>query len=114
MTKEIVKYPKMDKKIKAKWLEALFSGEFKQTRGRLKNERSGGMCCLGVLCNVVNPEGWDGTTFRYKNVVESFLLPEGIQHEARIYEDVPYFLSNKNDVTHWNFLQIGNWIKENL
>lgn len=37
--------------LKAKWIKALRSGEFKQTRGVLRRSSAGsrGYCCLGVL-----------------------------------------------------------------
>lgn len=38
----------MDKKLKAKWVKALRSGEIKQGRGALRSE-DGSMCCIGVL-----------------------------------------------------------------
>lgn len=34
----------------AKWVEALRSGEYKQTQGFL--EKEGSYCCLGVYCEV--------------------------------------------------------------
>ena len=40
----------MDPEIKAKWLAALRSGEYKQCQGGLKVD--GRYCCLGVLCVV--------------------------------------------------------------
>ena len=40
-----------------KWIEALRSGEYTQSIGRLSDGR-GGFCCLGVLCDIVNPDGW--------------------------------------------------------
>lgn len=38
----------MNKRLKAKWVKALRSGEIKQARAALLTE-SGGMCCIGVL-----------------------------------------------------------------
>lgn len=40
----------MNSAVKEKWLEALRSGEYKQTKSRLKNENS--YCCLGVLSDL--------------------------------------------------------------
>ena len=37
----------MDRKLKAKWVVALRSGEYKQARGMLKSDDA--YCCLGVL-----------------------------------------------------------------
>ena len=50
--------PKLPPGVKAKWLDALRGGKYKQARGRLKqvdpNEAEyGGFCCLGVLYDVV-------------------------------------------------------------
>lgn len=38
----------MDQELKAKWIAALRSGDIKQARGELLNEK-GEMCCVGVL-----------------------------------------------------------------
>lgn len=55
----------MDPEIKELWLDALRSGEFKQSKGLLwgdirdrHDDPTGelGYCCLGVLCKVM---GWD-------------------------------------------------------
>lgn len=40
----------MNAELKAKWVEALRSGRYSQTRGALRDED--GYCCLGVLCDV--------------------------------------------------------------
>lgn len=40
-----------------KWVEALRSKRYKQCRGGLRNTVNE-FCCLGVLCDVVYPEGW--------------------------------------------------------
>jgi hypothetical protein len=48
----------MNKKIKAKWIAALRGGLYKQGRGELRS-KSNRVCPLGVLCDVVDPKGWD-------------------------------------------------------
>ncbi len=40
----------MDKKLKSKWLKALRSGRYKQTKGFLR--RGDHYCCIGVLCQI--------------------------------------------------------------
>lgn len=49
----------MDAGIKAHWLTALRSGDFKQGKGYLKSETSGSpmYCCLGVLCELAVKAG---------------------------------------------------------
>lgn len=47
----------MKPELKAKWLEALRSGKYRQGRGALQSY-TGTFCCLGVLCDVLDPTGW--------------------------------------------------------
>lgn len=47
----------MKPQLKAKWIEALESGRYEQTRGAL-HVKDEGYCCLGVLCDVIDPAGW--------------------------------------------------------
>jgi hypothetical protein len=47
-------FPKMNPELKTKWLEALRSGNYAQTKETLKDKR--GYCCLGVLCDAVGAE----------------------------------------------------------
>lgn len=43
---------KMNPEVKAKWVAALRSGEYKQSRERVLADGRGGFCCLGVLCDL--------------------------------------------------------------
>jgi len=45
----------MNSEVKAKWLQALRSGEYRQARDTLRSPNNG-YCCLGVLCDVYNKE----------------------------------------------------------
>ena len=44
----------MKTEIKEKWLTALRSGNYKQTKGTLRKNNS--FCCLGVLCDIVKDD----------------------------------------------------------
>ena len=46
----------MNKEIKAKWIEALRSDRYIQGRNVLK--RYDKFCCLGVLCDILDPTEW--------------------------------------------------------
>lgn len=49
----------MKKEVAEQWVEALRSGEYQQTRGRMRaTDESGARsyCCLGVLCEVLREE----------------------------------------------------------
>src|SRR5688572_22958144 len=45
---------KMNEKVKAKWLAALRSGKYGQTRDKLRYKNN--FCCLGVLCDLHSKE----------------------------------------------------------
>ena len=72
----------MDAELKTKWLEALRSGEYEQANRSLRRvDAAGGCsyCCLGVLCDVVNPKGWEDST---SPVWINSEMPEGDNIEA--------------------------------
>ena len=50
----------MDAQTKAKWVEALRSGKYKQGRGQLRLGDT--YCCLGVLCDIMGT-GWTTVGF---------------------------------------------------
>jgi len=89
----------MDKRIKALWIEALESGEYKQSTGSLRYtpEDSGEpkFCCLGVLCEVAIKDGLDiefdpeGETYDGC----SAFLPEKVQHWAGLEDEGGYVRS---------------------
>jgi len=49
-------FDRMDPEWKEKWVEALRSGKYTQTNKALRDNK--GMCCLGVLCDVVDTSRW--------------------------------------------------------
>jgi hypothetical protein len=51
---------KMNPEVKAKWLSALRSGNFKQTREKLTANNRQSYCCLGVLCELYRQETGNG------------------------------------------------------
>lgn len=88
----------MNPEVKTMWLEALRSGEYKQTTERLRNGDA--YCCLGVLCDLYakhNPgagfEPKDGTRHIFTtsgNYVAETLPPWSVQRWAGLNGfDVP-------------------------
>ncbi len=65
----------MNKKLKAKWIRALKSGEYQQGRAFLRKVKRGGEsarhCCLGVLCEI------GGGKWTRKGNVWGYVLPNG-------------------------------------
>ncbi len=75
----------MDSSLKQRWVRALRSGKYTQATGALRTED--GFCCLGVLCDVYDPENWT-------------LAPhEELGHESQEWH---YKSTNRpNDRTYW-------------
>lgn len=69
----------MDKELLNKWLTALRSGEYKQTKYKLKetNPDEGlGHCCLGVLCEVIDPTKFNSDGFyNFPTQLEDAIIP---------------------------------------
>lgn len=58
--------PKMNVEIGRRWVEALRSGEYEQARDKLRDSvgtDKDGFCCLGVLCDLYDENGWDGHVY---------------------------------------------------
>lgn len=108
MTKFVTAYPKMKKSYKTKWLKALRSGKYRQTRkgfliNRNNNGTTLGYCCLGCLKEICNLQGENNK--RLSNCSKRTI---GLTEEA---EDK---LIAMNDEAHYNFNKIADWIEENL
>lgn len=99
----------MNPEVKAKWLEALRSGEYKQARHTLRS-CNGGFCCLGVLSDVYRKEvggSWewaydDDTAYSIVNKNQddyaTVELPNCIKHWAEVDACNPQVhLKNLND-----------------
>ncbi len=93
------------------WLEALRSGEYKQSVGLLRDHH--GYCCLGVLAEVCgNPDGWknSNTSIQRYNGRLGGLVPEefGLGHYTQGQ------LQRMNDKQGKNFKQIADWVEKNI
>ncbi len=88
----------MNGELKAKWLEALRSGRYKQGRKYLR-DKNNQFCCLGVLCDVGAPGQWYsfscGSDF-------------GI---SRGHSDMIIMM---NDTYGLSFEKMADWIEENI
>ena len=124
----------MDTKTKNKWLKALRSGEYKQGSGALREtttdtEVKGGdqYCCLGVLCDIVEPKKWNRTGHRWKNgESENGGFPRGElmkklgltkpwtrNEDDEGNDDIAHKLASMNDDGK-SFKYIANWIEKRL
>lgn len=100
-----------DKEIKAKWVAALRSGEFKQGKHYLHKGET--FCCLGVLCEILKTpkktiENTDITV--YEN--SAYSLPPNLEKKIfDIMDSYPLMRLNDSDVT---FEVIAGYIEQNL
>jgi len=113
----------MNPQIKQKWVDALRSGDYQQTKGRLHNEY--GFCCLGVLCDLYGKENnveWEPST-HYKNAYmfqdTVAVLPLSVMEWVGVGEDNPpvnggpFTLAELND-RGFTFNEIADLIEEHL
>jgi hypothetical protein len=98
----------MNPEIKTKWIEALRSGKYKQARGTLLDERTGAMCCLGVLCHISGIS--NDVLFRYRSAI---IHPDLGRELSSIDENERRVLACNNDGGD-SFPEIANYIEKNL
>ena len=126
------KFKKLDPEFKAKWVAALRSGDYKQTTLKL-HRASGGYCCLGVvgiLCGLNSELLLEKDAFCESenlggllNKIPKQLLGAG-NVEEKDYNPLIEKLACMNDGHHeddfnptgkkYTFLEIADWIEENL
>ena len=95
----------MKPEVKAKFVEALRSGKYIQAYGRMKVD--GCYCALGVLCDVADPEGWDGIKHR-----GCTYTPSGQVHELTgLADGERHKLVGWNDGSYLSFSEIANLIE---
>lgn len=110
----------MKPEIKAQWLTALRSGEYKQGTGALRNGNA--FCCLGVLCDLAAKQGvgkWEVTgVFTVESERAGLLTPVAVAVWAelphynprvgRIYDDDWRFgVADYNDGVEGTDMDIG-------
>jgi hypothetical protein len=103
----------MKQELKDKWVAALRSGKYKQTRqGKLKN-RGGAYCCLGVLCEVMEvPSKFDNFYSEYEYDGNTLSLSEKIRKQAGIRQKDANKLVEMNDDTKATFKDIADYIEK--
>lgn len=110
--------------IKAKWIDALRSGQYEQGQRALKTP-DGKFCCLGVLCDILAPGKWTATeqedadgillgTFDYTHWGDGEMPAYQIQEEAGIDKEVCTKLAVMNDDDGLNFGAIADWVESHL
>jgi hypothetical protein len=124
----------MNPSVKAKWVAALRSGEYKQAVGRLRWKPSGGFCCMGVLCDLYHKEtgkgSWEFQESDPKQVgqivggvytfmgADGYAPPEVCEWAGLIQPTRPtselHHIAKMNDHHQKSFAVIAKHIEENL
>lgn len=97
----------MDPALKAKWVEALRNGGFKQTEGQFFDDELQSFCVLGVLCAV------GGQPPLKANLCGNWAYVNGVLPAKLEGHDAAYFLSDMND-NGASFPEIAAYIEANL
>jgi hypothetical protein len=105
----------MDAEIKAKWLGALRSGKYRQTRNAVRDEQ--GFCCLGVLCDVAGAE-WksndSGFYVAYRDDSSVTGTPETLDDEIGLLAEHREAVMSLNDLDGKSFSEIADYIEANI
>lgn len=112
----------MNAELKAEWIAALRSGDYKQGKSFLKND-DGTFCCLGVLCDIMEPDAFafsevddDGFGYDLTHPMADSTL-EFIHGDFDGQTGLNFFmqedLATKND-NGKTFVEIAAYIEENL
>lgn len=120
----------MNQEIKARWLEALRGNKYKQGMQALR-KKDDRFCCLGVLCDITHPQGWQEPTendhrhyindedkgnwfeFNYKNHLSGGFLPFNLAQELELTTEQESELTAMNDAGK-TFSEIADWIEVHL
>lgn len=113
----------MKPELKNQWLAALRGGEIKQARGFLRkgaaktNKR---MCCLGVLCDIIEPNAWERAEGMWLHHGKEYLPAYSRMEPLGLNQRTVDTLAEMNDgdvdngTTRKSFAQIADYIEENL
>lgn len=99
----------MKASLKKKWVAALRSGKYEQTRGVLYSPEGKAHCCLGVLRHCVTGRN----RYNAGHLASDELLTEAFLAEVGMTHGNQKALAGKND-EGWSFKRIANWIEKNL
>lgn len=94
-----------------KWIEALRSGEYGQTVRELTNGNDD-YCCLGVACKIAGYS--DMEMFTYNNVVFQDTPFNKLPFSLHENEELTDILVRMNDLENKSFIEISQWITENV
>lgn len=104
----------MNKALKKKWVDALRSGKYKQGKTALRVGNN--FCCLGVLCDVIDPKRWVSTPDcdHFKWDVALANVPNKTRKAIHLNHTDAHKLMYLNDGEGKNFNEIADYIESNI
>lgn len=102
----------MDAALKAQWVDALRSGRYEQGQGQLRRE--GKYDCIGVLADLVDPNGWmscqpkDGMADRWHGHHQAYIGNAEARQLGILGRQID--LINKTDAG-WSFDRLADHIE---
>lgn len=107
----------MNPQVAQLWVEALRSGRYEQTRGRMRCEDK--FCCMGVLCDV--HAGQTGNTWHNDYYLDDACLPPpavlqwaGLKTDRGMVDGEEFSLTGMNDSMCYSFAEIADFIERNV
>jgi hypothetical protein len=110
----------MIKKMKARWVAALRSGDYKQAPSSLRNR--GGYCCLGVFCDLHDSSQWRRMSLTTYSLYEYNIddghptrayPPPSVRRKYRLTVKAQAKLADMNDMGK-SFNEIADYIENEL
>ena len=103
----------MDGDLRKRWVEALRSGKYEQGQKHLRC--NGRYCCLGVLLDVYEPDGWkDRNVHEPHDLASDEELSAAALEELRLPSRHHHDLISMNDDAGATFAEIADWIEANI
>ena len=96
------------------WVDALNSGKWPESRGFIKTTE--GFDAIGVLCDLVNPQGWQETAtgvnqYHYKDDCSSYQIPDTLREEMGLPDALNYTLVEMIDKRGFGHKQIADFLR---
>lgn len=95
-----------------KWADALRSGRYAQATGTLRNPD--GFCCLGVACDLIDPEAWKADNrylaFTFRGLALKF-IPLPVRRAIGISDAEVDVLIQMNDGMKKSFVEIAGEVE---
>ena len=117
----------MKAELKKEWIRRLRSGAYQQGTGYLRDNSTGEeeYCCMGVLCDIVDPKSWDKNDAGQWNWRQSYELlnrdeldevhlPIDDQDELMAMNDSAWSEYQQKTLDSHDFDEIADWIDSHV